>query len=155
MPELPEVETVKNRLIPYLRNKTIKEVIVYYNKHEELIKIKNQKINDIKRKGKFLIFCLDDFYMISHLRMEGKYYITESYDIKKHDLVKFVFDDFNLIYNDVRKFGVFYLIDKNTNPYSVEPLINVGDEPFDITKEELYQKLKTKKVKRRKMYDLF
>ena len=52
MPELPEVETVKNKLLPSLKNKTIKSVEVYYEKHSSLRQIKDEKILDIKRKGK-------------------------------------------------------------------------------------------------------
>jgi len=74
MPELPEVETVKNGLIKKVKNKKITkcnilyEGIIAYPKKEEFIKnIKNQTINDIKRRGKFLMFVLDDYYLISHL----------------------------------------------------------------------------------------
>ena len=145
MPELPEVETVKNKLLPSLKNKTIKEVEVYYEKHSILRQIKDEKVLDIKRKGKYLIFVLDNYYIISHLRMEGKYFITKEKKINKHDLVKFVFDDFNLIYNDVRKFGTFNLFSKDEDIYNIYPLNEVGSEPFDIKTEELYQSLRNKK----------
>ena len=62
MPELPEVETVKETLKKQILNKTIKDVIVNYDKMLENItsndfkeKIKNQTIIDIKRKGKWLL----------------------------------------------------------------------------------------------------
>ena len=42
--------------------------------------IKNQRINDIKRRGKWLMFELDDYYLLSHLRMEGKYIIRNKGD---------------------------------------------------------------------------
>ena len=66
MPELPEVETVKNKLLPSLKNKTIKSVEVYYEKHSSLRQIKDEKILDIKRKGKYLIFVLESYFMVSH-----------------------------------------------------------------------------------------
>ncbi len=148
MPELPEVETVRLGLLPYLKNKTIKYVEVLYPKHSHLSEIKNQKILDIKRKGKYLIFCLEDYYLISHLRMEGKYFINESIDsLKKHDLVKFYLDDDILIYNDVRRFGVFYLLNKDSDIYNIYPLNKVGSEPFDIKDEELLKKLEGRKDK--------
>ena len=82
MPELPEVETVKETLKKEVLNRIIKDVEIYY---ENIIaypdietfkkQIKNQHINDIERRGKFLMFKLDDYYLLSHLRMEGRYYI--------------------------------------------------------------------------------
>ena len=80
MPELPEVETVKKALLKKLQNKKILNIKILYsnifeNQDVEEVKslIKNQTINNIERKGKWLIFCLDDYYLLSHLRMEGKY----------------------------------------------------------------------------------
>ena len=67
MPELPEVETVKETLKKQILNKTIKNVIVNYDKMLENIsysdfitKLKNQTIIDIKRKGKWLLFELEN-----------------------------------------------------------------------------------------------
>jgi len=144
MPELPEVETVKNKISPHLIGKTIRDVKVFYSKYSLLSSIKNQKIEAIDRKGKFLIFTLTDYYLISHLRMEGKYMIKENPSRTKHDLVFFEFDDFTLIYNDTRKFGVFYLFTKDINPYQVYPLSSVGPEPFTISSDYLISKLKDK-----------
>ena len=79
MPELPEVETVKETLKKQILNKKIIDVQVYYNniiaypKVEEFINnLKEQTIIDIKRRGKWLMFELNDYYLLSHLRMEGK-----------------------------------------------------------------------------------
>lgn len=78
MPELPEVETVKETLKKRVLNKKILDVTVLYDKTIEhpsvsLFKeqIINQTINDVKRRGKWLIFVLDDYFLLSHLRMEG------------------------------------------------------------------------------------
>ena len=67
MPELPEVETVKEALKEKLLGKKIIEVNVLYDKiiayptkEKFIIKIQNQVINDITRRGKFLIFDLDN-----------------------------------------------------------------------------------------------
>lgn len=138
MPELPEVETVKNSLKELVLNKKIKDVLVFYDKiiknvtKEEFIeKIKNQKITNIDRIGKHLIFVLDDYYLISHLRMEGKYYTSNESNFNKHEHIVFCFNDFNLRYQDTRKFGTMYLYDKLVDIYKEKPLNNVGLEPFD------------------------
>ena len=81
MPELPEVETVRRTLLLQILNKKITGVNVYYENilqdtEPSVFKtvLINQTIKDISRYGKYLIFILDDYTIISHLRMEGKGY---------------------------------------------------------------------------------
>lgn len=151
MPELPEVETVKNALKRKLLGKTILDVDVLYNlivspTKEEFVKlIKNQKIMDIKRRGKWLMFELNDYYLLSHLRMEGKYYLDDH--ITKHDHVIFHLNDMTLKYNDTRKFGRMYLIKKEIVNTS-KPLNELGLEPFDsnLSSDYLKDKYKNKKL---------
>lgn len=139
MPELPEVETVKEGLKRQVVGKIIKDIDVYYDgiiEYPDLDifcrNIKGQKINDINRYGKWLIFVLDDYYLLSHLRMEGKYFIKISSDkINKHEHVVFKFDDgMELRYMDVRKFGKMHLIRKE-DISKIGPLIELGLEPWD------------------------
>lgn len=117
MPELPEVETVRNTLKRQLINKKIIDVkILYKNMIENDIDFfKNtligKKIIDIRRRGKYLIFVLDNFLLISHLRMEGKFFIknkNEQFD--KHEHVIICYNDFELRYHDTRKFGRMKII---------------------------------------------
>lgn len=83
MPELPEVETVKNTLKHLTLNKTIKDVSVEWSniiKHPEdtkefIHRLKGQSIRDIQRKGKFLLFYLDDYALVSHLRKIGRAHV--------------------------------------------------------------------------------
>ena len=108
MPELPEVETVRRVLKTWTINKTIVKTEMFYDKVLEGItykdfnsKIVNQKIHDINRIGKYLLFVLDDYILLSHLRMEGKYYLVngEVTDEKmnKHKIIAF----YNkIVYND-------------------------------------------------------
>lgn len=157
MPELPEVETVKNTLKKIvLRKKIIAsniywDNIIAYPKPEEFKqKIKNQTINDIKRRGKWLMFELDDYYLLSHLRMEGKYFFKHKHDpLNKHDHVTFNFNDgTELRYNDTRKFGKMYLLKKD-EVNEVKPLSELGLEPWDknLNSEYLKTKFKSKPIK--------
>ena len=101
MPELPEVETVKNGLIKKVKGRKIinckvlwNGIIDYPDKDTFIKEITGQTINDITRRGKFLLFILDDYYMTSHLRMEGKYFIKEPLEeLSKHDHVIFTLDN--------------------------------------------------------------
>ena len=154
MPELPEVETVKNGLKKKILNKKItnckvlyNNIIAYPNKEEFINQIKNQTINDIKRKGKFLLFELDNYYLISHLRMEGKYFIKDPKEtLNKHDHVIFTLDDYEeLRYNDTRKFGKMHLVKKEEINNS--PLSKLGLEPWDEELNIDYLKNKLNKNK--------
>jgi len=157
MPELPEVETVKNTLRRQILNKKIKVANIYWNNiiafpevDEFKKKIENQPINDILRRGKWLMFELDDYFLLSHLRMEGKYFIRNVGDERnKHEHVIFTFDDnTELRYHDTRKFGKMYLIEKD-KVYEEKPLKDLGKEPWDenLTKEYLKNKLNKKAIK--------
>ena len=154
MPELPEVETVKNGLKKKVLNKKITNFNVLYDNiiaspdKETFIKeITNQTINDITRRGKFLLFELDTHYLISHLRMEGKYFIKEPQEpLSKHDHVVFTLDkEKELRYNDTRKFGKMHLVKKDELHNS--PLSKLGKEPWDDDLTKYYLKEKINKNK--------
>lgn len=155
MPELPEVETVKNGLIKKVKGNKITKcnvlwdgIIAYPPKEEFIKEISSQVINDITRRGKFLVFILDDYYLISHLRMEGKYFIKEKDEsLNKHDHVIFFLDNNKeLRYNDTRKFGKMYLVKKDE--LGISPLNKLGLEPWDkdLTIDYLKKKLNKKKA---------
>lgn len=152
MPELPEVETVKEALKRKILNRKIVDVNVLYNNIIEYPKVTsfkeeilNETINDIKRRGKWLVFVLDNYYLLSHLRMEGKYNIRgKDEEITKHEHVIFYLDDnTSLRYNDTRKFGRMYLI-KKEDFLTCKPIKDLGLEPFsnELTKEYLKEKYK-------------
>ena len=156
MPELPEVETVKESLKLRLSNKKIirarvlwDNIIAYPSKDELIKEIANQTINDVKRRGKFLMFDLDDYFLLSHLRMEGKYFFKKSSDsIDKHEHVIFELDDnTELRYRDTRKFGKMYLI-KKEDIDKIGPLVELGLEPWDnkLTSKYLLDKFKNKRL---------
>ena len=70
------------------------------------------EFDDILRRGKWLIFSIGDYYLCSHLRMEGKYFIKDNNEeINKHEHVIFEFSDgTDLRYHDTRKFGRMNLV---------------------------------------------
>ena len=146
MPELPEVETVKNELKKKLLKKRINDIKVFYdgiiatNINSFKKNIVGEEIVDITRRGKFLIFELTDYYLVSHLRMEGKYFIKDSNEeFSKHDHIIFYFDDFTLRYNDTRKFGKMYLVTKDRLLIDT-PLAKLGLEPWDNSLDSNYLK---------------
>jgi len=85
VPELPEVETVRKGLEKLVLNKTIESVEILWPRIIESPEVpifsallKGQRFERFERRGKFLIFKLTDYDLISHLRMEGKYEYFES-----------------------------------------------------------------------------
>src|SRR3954468_11703122 len=156
MPELPEVETIRRTLKELVLHKQIQSVSIYWPK---IIKkpleveqfsdaLVGQTILDIKRRGKFLLFYTEIYTLVSHLRMEGKYALSESNEpTDKHTHVIFHFiDGTELRYRDVRKFGTMHLFKKG-DEFLTPPLSILGPEPledaFDI--EGFSVKLASKK----------
>lgn len=159
MPELPEVETVRQTLKKQIINKTITKVDVYYdkilestNKEEFKTLLIGQKFKDILRYGKYLFFVLDDYIIISHLRMEGKFYLKKINDfISIHEHIVFTLDnDISFRYHDTRKFGKMVLLKTNDFNQALQyPSIKkLGKEANDptFTKEELYNLIKRKNL---------
>lgn len=155
MPELPEVETVKETLKRKVLNKTIKEVIIRYDGIIESPSIsdfsnnmKNQTIRGITRRGKWLIFELSNYYLLSHLRMEGKYFLKDSEEeYNKHEHVIFKFsDNTDLRYQDTRKFGKMLLVEKD-KLNEARPIVELGLEPWDHSLNVKYLKDKYKNKK--------
>ena len=121
MPELPEVETVVNTIRPHIINKEIEKIEVYYdrliqsNLDEFKTKLIDQKFINVTRYGKFIFLHLtNDFVIITHLRMEGKFRFENSHNLrKKHTSAGFFFKDgTSLAFDDTRKFGLMYLSDE-------------------------------------------
>ena len=99
--------------------KTIKNIKAFYptiikepTPHLFIQKLIGQKFTRIDRYGKHLILQLQNYSIISHLRMEGKYMLQpKNYAPEKHDHIQFLFTDgTSLFYNDVRKFGTMHLV---------------------------------------------
>lgn len=157
MPELPEVETIKNDLRQKILKKKIKKVdlrlkkIVKSSKRSFALDLEGNKFTNIKRRGKLLIFDLSqkNKYLLIHLRMTGQLIyqkgkkitagghsdnrrdetMSRLYDYlpNKHTHIIFHFNDKSqLFFNDLRRFGVVKIVDKNelekiTSNFGVEP----------------------------------
>ncbi len=156
MPELPEVETVRNTLKKLILNKTIRDIDVFYEKMIRNVdvdtfkeKLVNKTLTDIRRYGKHLVFQYEDVLLISHLRMEGKYFIKDlDLPREKHEHVIFYFKDgTTLRYNDTRKFGTFDLSTEELL-FTTSPVAKLGYEPFEkgLTVPYLYKKLEKKSI---------
>ena len=150
MPELPEVEVIRQSLDKKIKRKKVKKVIVRNKNLRFKIPdgfsryLENKKILRVDRFSKYLIFHLSNkSYCLLHLGMSGtihllyqnkKNFITNTsfYNSpilpKKHNHVEIIFEKIRLIYNDPRRFGFFQIID---NSKMLEKRFsNFGPEPF-------------------------
>ncbi|MGL4184017.1 MAG: DNA-formamidopyrimidine glycosylase [Metamycoplasmataceae bacterium] len=146
MPELPEVENVVRFLSKKISNEIIEKVIV---NNDKLIKnatkkkfiafLENETIEQVLRRGKYIVFLISNNKMIiSHLRMEGKYKISENKDeqFEKHSHIIFFTTKYKIEYNDSRAFGTFEIY----NDHSFSKYIKIGPEPFTNEFSYLYLK---------------
>ncbi len=151
MPELPEVETVKNGL-QELCGTTLKAVITRFPRLRypldtiQLNQETGSKILQISRRAKYVIIHLEQGYLLIHLGMSGRItLLKQNVPLQKHDHVDIICDDFILRYNDPRRFGcIIYITELENNPI----LGKLGPEPLeqDFTHDYLYQKIKTRKT---------
>jgi formamidopyrimidine-DNA glycosylase len=153
MPELPEVEIIARGLregrdgVPPLPGRRIEGVHLGWPRHiatpspPDFQKgIQGRMILDVSRRGKFLVFPLDQGSMMIHLRMSGDLTVAPaSAPIDAHDHTIFhLHGGWQMRFNDARKFGRIYLTDQ---PDSV--LGDLGPEPLSpsFTQDCLQERL--------------
>src|SRR4051812_25064212 len=138
MPELPEVETVRGGLEPAVRGRRFIGVR-FAEGGERLLqgvpapdfsaRIRGRRVERVGRRGKYLLFLLDDgTYFVAHLRMTGRI------EVEPHDREEGRFfraalslDDGNeLRWRDVRRFGTWAIVD---GPAALEA--KLGPEPLE------------------------
>lgn len=118
MPELPEVETIKKSLEKKLIGQRLKDIKIFdynfvsKNKLEDLNTIINTKLLSIERKGKYLVFIFEKELLLFHLGLTGSLLLFRNIDKreisdkeKKHFILSFKFERYELVYSDIRKFG--------------------------------------------------
>jgi formamidopyrimidine-DNA glycosylase len=150
MPELPEVEIVKQSLAKKIYKKKIKKVIVTNRNLRFKIPLKFEKIlqnkiiKKVTRFSKYLILNFSDSsYCLIHLGMSGTIHLIEKNKTdkftntsfynspslpKKHNHVEIQFQDLKVIYNDPRRFGFFKFIDNKKQLQ--DRFSHLGPEPF-------------------------
>jgi formamidopyrimidine-DNA glycosylase len=148
MPELPEVHTVVNELrqagtvgsrIMAVRVLWPATIATATPEHfcRQLV---GQTFVDLRRRGKFIVFQLDHFWLLVHLRMTGRLYVSaDSAAGQPHEHVVLRLDrQRQLRFHDTRKFGRFYLVD---SPEAI--LGRLGPEPLSkgFTAKKLGQRL--------------
>ncbi len=156
MPELPEVETIANGLktgrlgSPSILGKTITGTRLFWERtlaapspEEFERRISGQTIQDISRRGKYLLIKLSQDTLAFHLRMSGDLLVEpqEAPVPPHHRLILDLHAGLRLAFNDTRKFGRAWLVE---DPQ--ELLSGLGPEPFDpcLTPQEFHRMLRAR-----------
>jgi formamidopyrimidine-DNA glycosylase len=157
MPELPEVETIANKLqdgnstIPSISGMTITGADVFWPRtivtpDSEAFKqlVVGQRIKSIGRRAKYLVFELSEDVMLVHLRMSGDLIVGKAGEqLADHVRVSLTLDqDWQLAFNNPRKFGRIWLLE---DPEAI--FEKIGPEPLDplLTGDQFYQRLQTRR----------
>ena len=167
MPELPEVEIVRQSLEKKIKDKIIQKILVKnrnlrFKVHSKFKKhLYKKKIKKIDRFSKYLIIIFDDKTgFIIHLGMSGTIHLikknkkniftnTSFYNSpvlpEKHNHIEIHFDEIKFIYNDPRRFGYFLIF--NDTEELKKKFSHFGPEPFsnEFNIEYISKCLKNKK----------
>jgi len=148
MPELPEVETIRIELLPYVIGRTITGVDLFWERivrqpslDEFRSRVVGQKITGISRRGKYLFFHLDGGeLLVMHMKMTGSLLIDPT-DARFTRAVLHMDNGTALHFWDPRKFGVMWL-DKDDSAV----LAKLGPEPLgdDFTHEVLAEMVRNR-----------
>lgn len=153
MPELPEVETTRNGIMPYLLNQTINKIIIRENRFrlpvpEHLSRhCAKQKILAIKRRAKYLLLQLEQGHLLIHLGMSGHLRIVDAtVPIQKHDHIDLILNnELILRFSDPRRFGIFTYLEEDPANHTL--IKSLGPEPLTEAFNALYlaQKIQNRK----------
>ncbi len=151
MPELPEVETTRAGIEPHILKQRIFQINVYQPKlrwpiSDNIQTLKHQCIEQVLRRGKYLIIKTEDKNLMIHLGMSGYLQLLpKNTPLKKHDHFEIVLENgFCLRLNDTRRFGCVLVADN----FQDHPLIKVlGPEPLlkSFNAKYLYQSTRNSK----------
>lgn len=119
MPELPEVETIKNELLPWVLGQSFTEATVSDAKlvpdrsaEEFQHSLVGQTVERLERRGKYLVFHLSgDQSLIMHLRMTGTLMLSpERADPRARASFRFS-NGIQLVFSDLRRLGAIWLVE--------------------------------------------
>lgn len=151
MPELPEVETIKNELLPWVVGQSFTQATILDAKLlpdscvEELEhELTGQMIESLERRGKYLVFHLSSGKsLVMHLRMTGTLLVNPR-ESDAHARVTFCFSNgIHLVLSDLRRLGVMWLVE------DAQAVVGkLGPEPLreSFTPDDLAQRLRQHRI---------
>ena len=151
MPELPEVETTRRGITPWIKNQKITEMTVRQPSLRWPVTdgitriVKGQRVLDVVRRAKYLIILLEKGSMLVHLGMSGSLRVVKcSADWRKHDHIELKCSNGAVLrYHDPRRFGSWlWSLDNH------HQLDHLGPEPLseEFSGEKLWEKSRGRKI---------
>jgi formamidopyrimidine-DNA glycosylase len=148
MPELPEVETVRRGLEPYVVGQRVEKAVVRDSRLRWPIPadlpryVRGRRIETVARRGKYLILTFDnDDRLLLHLGMSGRLFVLDQNEKpKKHDHVDLLLGSGQLLrFHDPRRFGAVLPWPHDQKDHDL--LAVMGPEPFseDFSTEYLFR----------------
>jgi formamidopyrimidine-DNA glycosylase len=140
MPEMPEVETVRRQLSSQVEGTTIASIERLWPpalvlREDEMDKILAQVIRSLERRGKYLLFKLDQGFLVFHLRMTGRLYVTDQDAVLGEDrwirLILNLKGGQRLVFSDARKFGRCFFLSQR---HLLDEVL--GPEPLALREED-------------------
>lgn len=144
MPELPEVETTGRGIAPWVEGQTVTAVVV---RHAGLRwpvppalarELKGQVVEQVRRRGKYLLLQTPKGHVLVHLGMSGSLRIVEpGAEVKKHDHVDFALANGKILrFHDPRRFGCILWL--TGDPLQHPLLAELGPEPLSEVFDAAY-----------------
>ena len=138
MPELPEVETTRKGIAPYVVGETVKDIIIRERQLRWPVPknlkrtLKHKLIRKLDRRAKYLLFHTNSGCLIMHLGMSGSLRILNNKQAhEKHDHVDILFESgTTLRFRDPRKFGSIHWT--NQDPFEHTLIHHLGPEPLNM-----------------------
>lgn len=154
MPELPEVETTRRGIAPYVEKQDVRELIVREPRLRWPIaaslpqQLRGAELQTVERRAKYLLFAFDRGTLLVHLGMSGSLRIVApDAAAGKHDHVDVLFANERMLrLTDPRRFGAFLWL--GDQPQQHPLLSGLGPEPLsaECTGVWLYQRSRGKKL---------
>lgn len=158
MPELPEVETVRRGLAQFVTGYKISSA---QGLHHRVLKpasigplemVVGSHIKEVKRRGKFLWFLLDqDLALVAHLGMSGQFLFAQSDrpepgHVRARFTVRKGLKSRELVYSDQRTFG--WLSVEELTDGIPQSALHIAVDPFDeaFDRDAVIAKMKSRKA---------
>lgn len=153
MPELPEVETTLRGIKKYIVDEKITDVVIRFPRLRWPISknlpslLKGQRLLNLTRRSKYLLFSFKTGALILHLGMSGRLRLLDKEVAPlKHDHIDIQFSNGKILrFNDARRFGAALW----TEDTSSHPLLkDIGPEPLTraFSGDYLWQAARKRKV---------
>ena len=139
MPELPEVETTRRGILPYLHGRRIRGVEVREPRLRWPVPpglaalVSGEKVDSVERRGKYLLLRLGKGTLLIHLGMSGSLRVltAPAASPRKHDHIDLLLEDGRLLrYHDPRRFGAFLWLEGDPARHPL--LAGLGPEPLGV-----------------------